>query len=79
MESKKPLNIEEMKDFKLVDNTYIIKNHRLGKGNFAETYLAVMKEDPTKLLACKMITKSSIKDRVKNSKNPEKRKEYIIN
>jgi hypothetical protein len=66
-------------DFKLVDQKYIIKNYPLGRGNFATTYLAVMKADQTQLLACKMIQKSDILEKLKNSKNAEQRKEYIIN
>ena len=47
MQNPLPEDISQIKDFKLIDNTYIIKNFKLGKGNFAETYLAVMKNDPT--------------------------------
>jgi len=38
-----------------------------------------MKADQTQLLACKMIQKSDILEKLKNSKNAEARKEYIIN
>jgi len=52
-----PADIDKIQNFKLVDQKYYIKNHKLGKGNFAETYLAVMKDNSDKLLACKMIAK----------------------
>ena len=51
----------------------------MGKGNFANTYLATLKEDQTQMLACKMIQKQDIIEKLKNSSNPEARKEYIIN
>lgn len=44
---------EEQKDyknyvnFKMVDKKYYIKTEILGKGNFAETYLATRVEDET--------------------------------
>jgi hypothetical protein len=28
---------EKLPNFKMVDNKYIVKQHKLGKGNFAET------------------------------------------
>lgn len=68
-----------MTNFKLVDAKYYIKNFKLGKGNFAETYLATLKDDEKQLFACKMIEKRSIIEKLKNSSNPEQRKEYIIN
>lgn len=61
MEDK--LSQEELRDwkdvvnFKMVDKKYYIKKHLLGKGNFAETYLATRVEDESKILACKMIAK----------------------
>lgn len=63
----------------MVDKKYFIKNKRLGKGNFAETYLATLTEDQTKIYACKMIAKPSIIEKLKSAPNPEQRKEYIIN
>ena len=74
-----PLDISKIPDFKLVDQKYFIKNYSLGKGNFANTYLATLKEDQTQMLACKMIQKQDIIEKLKNSSNPEARKEYIIN
>lgn len=62
-----------------MDQKYYLKNKRLGKGNFAETFLATLKDDETKIYACKMIAKNSIIEKLKNSKNQEQRKEYIIN
>jgi len=52
-----PNDIDKIQNFKLVDQKYYIKNHKLGKGSFAETYLAVMKDDSNQTLACKMIAK----------------------
>lgn len=36
---------KSVQNFKLVDKKYYIKNYVLGKGNFAETYLATRVED----------------------------------
>lgn len=71
-------NPASLSNYKLIDSKYFIKNKKLGKGNFAETYLATLKEDENKILACKMIQKSTIIEKLKNSSNPEARKEYII-
>lgn len=38
-------NWKEVANFKLVDKKYYIKNYFLGRGNFAETYLATLVED----------------------------------
>lgn len=48
---------KNVQNFKLIDKKYYIKNYVLGKGNFAETYLATRVEDENQILACKMITK----------------------
>jgi len=61
------IDVSKLADFKLVDQKYIIKNLRLGTGNFATTYLAVLKADQTHLLACKMIQKSDILEKLKHS------------
>jgi hypothetical protein len=39
------IDITKIPDFKLVDQKYYIKNLSLGRGNFATTYLATLKED----------------------------------
>lgn len=48
---------KNVQNFKLIDKKYYMKNHILGKGNFAETYLATRVEDENQILACKMIAK----------------------
>jgi hypothetical protein len=71
-------DLSKTPNFKLVDQKYFIKNVRLGRGNFAETYLATLKSDEKVIYACKMIQKQNIIEKLKNSKNPEQRKDYII-
>jgi len=53
--SEEEIPIEEIPNYKLVDQKYFIKNKLLGKGSFALTYLATLKEDEKIVLACKMI------------------------
>ncbi|KRX08092.1 Protein kinase-like domain [Pseudocohnilembus persalinus] len=71
-------DIEKIQNYKLVDQKYYIKNKVLGKGNFATTYLATLKDDQSQIYACKMIAKDSIIEKLKSASNPEQRKEYII-
>lgn len=58
MEVKKnfaDLDLTQVPNFKLVDSKYFIKNVRLGRGNFAVTYLSTLKSDERTIYACKMI------------------------
>jgi len=73
------LKVSDIPNYKLVDQKYYIKNKLLGSGSFAETYLATLKENENILLACKMISKQSIIDKLVKTENPVARKEYIIN
>jgi len=57
----------------MVDQKYYVKNKILGTGNFAVTHLGTMKDDESILLACKMISKQNIIDKLKNVKNQEER------
>ena len=53
---------------KVVDGKYVIKNKRLGIGSFAETYLAI--DNTTgKELACKMISKKHLIEKINASKH----------
>ena len=47
----------KLKNLKMVDQKYLVKDKVLGKGNFAETYLGCYKNDESHGLACKMISK----------------------
>ncbi|KAL4486161.1 hypothetical protein ABPG72_012214 [Tetrahymena utriculariae] len=69
---------KNVQNFKLIDKKYYMKNHVLGKGNFAETYLATRVEDENQILACKMIAKQQIMEKLKKAPDPEGRKKYII-
>ena len=75
----KNLDLTKIPNYKKIDRKYYLKEIKLGKGNFAETYLATLTEDETQKFACKLIAKKSIIDKLKNSHNQEKKKEYIIN
>ncbi|EGR30075.1 protein kinase domain protein [Ichthyophthirius multifiliis] len=72
------LDVSKISNYKLVDQKYYIKNHVLGRGNFAETYLATLKENENQILACKLISKDSLMEKLRKSKEPESRKKYII-
>jgi len=41
----------------MVDQKYFIKNHKLGKGSYAETWLACLKDDSQSIMAAKIISK----------------------
>ncbi|EAS05912.1 plant dual-specificity MAP kinase kinase family domain protein (macronuclear) [Tetrahymena thermophila SB210] len=69
---------KSVQNFKLIDKKYYMKNHVLGKGNFAETYLATRVEDENQILACKMIAKQQIMEKLRRAPDPEGRKKYII-
>jgi hypothetical protein len=44
-----------------------------------DSHLATLKDNEKVVFACKLIAKSNIIEKLKQSSNPEKRKEYIIN
>lgn len=62
---------------KVVDGKYVIKKLALGKGSFSTTYLAVRegKEEP---IACKMISKKDLVDRINASQNKLPTKDYLL-
>jgi serine/threonine protein kinase len=62
---------------KIVDGKYQIKDKILGKGSFATTYLCV---DGNKgvIIACKMISKKHLIEKINLSKNKSLTKEYFI-
>ena len=62
----------------MVDGHYSIKDRKLGEGSFAKTYLAVDTKTG-KMLACKMIEKKNLIDKINLSKNKSLTKEYFIN
>jgi serine/threonine protein kinase len=62
----------------VVDGHYSIKDCKLGEGSFAKTYLAVDTKTG-KQLACKMIEKKNLIDKINLSKNKSLTKEYFIN
>jgi serine/threonine protein kinase len=70
--------IEEMHTLKVVDGRYSIKDRKLGEGSFAKTYLAIDTKS-SKVIACKMIEKKNLIDKINLSKNKSLTKEYFIN
>jgi hypothetical protein len=60
--------MEEYHTLKVVDGHYSIKDKMLGEGSFAKTYLAVDSRNG-KMLACKMIEKKNLIDKINLSKN----------
>lgn len=61
-----------------MDGRYSIKDRKLGEGSFAKTYLA-MDMKSGKVVACKMIEKKNLIDKINLSKNKSLTKEYFIN
>lgn len=62
---------------KIVDSRYQIKDRLLGKGSFASTYLCVDTKDK-KIIACKMVSKKHLIEKINMSKNKSLTKEYFI-
>ena len=62
----------------MVDGRYSIKDKKLGEGSFAKTYLS-LDTKTGRVLACKMIEKKHLIDKINLSKNKSLTKEYFIN
>lgn len=61
-----------------MDGRYSIKDKKLGEGSFAKTYLA-SDTKTSKVVACKMIEKKNLIDKINLSKNKSLTKDYFIN
>ena len=57
-----------MHTLKVVDGRYSIKDKKLGEGSFAKTYLAHDTKS-NKIIACKMIEKKNLIEKINSSKN----------
>jgi len=68
-DNKKPSSGSQgLQTLKVVDGKYQLKNYKLGEGSFAETYFAI--ENGTgQELACKMISKKHLIEKINSSKN----------
>lgn len=62
----------------MVDGRYSIKDKKLGEGSFAKTYLA-LDTKTNKIVACKMIEKKNLIEKINLSKHKALTKEYFIN
>lgn len=62
---------------KIVDGKYQIKDKALGKGSFATTYLCIDSSIGS-VIACKMISKKHLIEKINLSKNKSLTKEYFI-
>ena len=63
---------------KVVDGRYSVKDKMLGMGSFAKTYLAIDTKS-SKVIACKMIEKKNLIEKINQTKNKSLTKEYFIN
>lgn len=70
--------IEEVHTLKVVDGRYSVKDKKLGEGSFAKTYLALDTKSG-RVIACKMIEKKNLIEKINMSKNKSLTKEYFIN
>lgn len=70
--------MEDLHTLKVVDGRYSIKDKKLGEGSFAKTYLALDTKNG-KMIACKMIEKKHLIEKINLSKNKTLTKEYFIN
>ena len=77
MQEERPAKKEGSHTVKIVDGRYHIKNKPLGEGSFAQTYLAV-DQSTGEELACKMISKKNLIDKINASKNKSLTKEYFV-
>lgn len=59
---------QNLQTFNIVDGKYLLKNKMLGQGSFAETFLAIDNSTGQEL-ACKMISKKNLIDKINASKN----------
>ena len=66
-----------LQTMKIVDGKYHVKTKELGKGSFAITYLAIDSTNGQEL-ACKMISKKNLIDKINASKHKALTKEYFI-
>lgn len=66
-----------LQTLKIVDGKYMIKNKKLGEGSFAETFLAIDNANGQEL-ACKMISKKHLIEKINASKHKTLTKEYFI-
>ena len=62
----------------MVDGRYSVKDKKLGEGSFAKTYLAIDTKT-NHVLACKMVEKKNLIEKINHSKNKSLTKEYFIN
>lgn len=70
--------MEDTHTLKVVDGRYSVKDKMLGMGSFAKTYLAVDTK-ANKVIACKMIEKKNLIEKINQTKNKSLTKEYFIN
>lgn len=60
--------MEEAHTLKVVDGRYSVKDKMLGMGSFATTYLAIDTKQ-NRVIACKMITKKNLIEKINQTKN----------
>lgn len=70
-------NSTGLQTMKIVDGKYHVKNKKLGEGSFAVTYLAIDNTNGQEL-ACKMISKKHLIEKINASKHKTLTKEYFI-
>lgn len=70
-------DLSQFINFKQVQQ-YYIKNLVLGQGSFAKTFMATYIADQSQILACKMIEKKNIINKLKNTPNQEQKALQII-
>ena len=70
--------MEEAHTLKVVDGRYSVKDKMLGMGSFAKTYLAIDTKS-NRVIACKMIEKKNLIEKINQTKNKSLTKEYFIN
>lgn len=67
-----------MHTLKVVDGRYSVKDKKLGEGSFAKTYLAIDTKNGG-VVACKMIEKKNLIEKINLSKHKSLTKDYFIN
>lgn len=69
--------MKEFHTLKVIDSKYSIKDKVLGQGSFATTYLAFDNKTGKKI-ACKMIEKQHLVNKINLSKNKTLTKDFFV-
>lgn len=76
-ETQSPKKEDSLKIFKVIDSRYQVMAKVLGEGSFAVTYLTLDLKTK-KTIACKMISKKHLINKINSSRNKSVTKDYFV-